>query len=496
MIVIGDDQPFGSAHREAPALIGKVSANVQQLTGQDAMFIYLETDKAPLHGGGFATYDPSTAPGGRVSFQDILTQVESRLHLLPQLRRKLVRVPFDLDHPYWVDDSSFDLEYHVRHIALPRPGDWRQLCVQAARLLGRPLDRSRPLWEIYVVDGLEEIPGLPEGSFATVTKLHHAAVDGVAGTELNAVLHTATPELVDPSDIESWEPEAQPSTFDLLGRTARNYAARPRHFVSAVSHTLPVVGRLQRGVRSGELRRQGFRAPGQRFNGSIDARRVVDACEFELTDLKRIRTGVPGATVNDVVLAIVGGTLRGYLGAKGELPDEPLVALIPVSVRSDEQRSASGNQVTTMRATFATHLSDPLERLAAIHESTAQSKLLGQAIGAQTLADYSEFLPGGLLGLGTRAVLASGLVERVAMLNVAVTNIPGPQSPWYLAGARLVSTYGAPPIFDGSGLIHLVFSYCGHVFVSTWSCPKVLPDIEAYSDAMRSAYSELSKAVP
>ena len=154
---------------------------MQQLSGQDAMFIYLETPRTPNHVGGFMTYDPSTAPGGKVSFDDLLTHVEARVPLLPMLRRRLLRVPLDLDHPYWVDDPGFDLEYHVRQIALPRPGDWKQLRTQAARLLGRPLDPARPLWEIYHVEGLDKIDGLPEGSFAIVLKLHHAAVDGVAG---------------------------------------------------------------------------------------------------------------------------------------------------------------------------------------------------------------------------------------------------------------------------------------------------------------------------
>ncbi len=467
---------------------------MQQLSGQDAMFVYMESKQTPFHVGGFATYDPSTAPDGQVSFQDIYDQIESRLHLLPQLRRRLVRVPLDLDHPYWVDDPDFDLEYHVRQIALPRPGDWRQLRVQAARLLARPLDPSRPLWEIYVVEGLEEIPGLPEGSFAVVTKLHHAAVDGVAGRELNSVLHTSSPDLVE-HYVEPWAPEDQPTQTDLLGRTARNYLVRPARLVSAVGHTVPVLGRLQQGVRAGELQRQRFRAPRTRFNGPLDARRVVDGCEFELAEMKRIRTAVPGATVNDVVLALLGGALRIYLGGKNELPDEPLVALIPISVRGDDDRGAAGNQVATMRATLATDVADPLERLAKIHESTAQSKLLGQAIGARTLVEYSEFLPGGLLGLGTRALLASGLTHRAGpFANVPVTNIPGPQTPWYLAGARMVSSYGTPPVFEGTGLIHLVFSYCGKVSVSTWSCPTVLPDIEVYTDAIRSGFSELAKA--
>jgi WS/DGAT/MGAT family acyltransferase len=466
---------------------------VQQLSGQDAMFIYAETPRTPFHVGGFMTYDPTTAPGGTVSFDDILTQVEARLPVLPILRRRLVRVPLDLDHPYWVDDAGFDLEYHVRNIALPPPGDWKQLRAQAARLLARPLDHSRPLWEIYFVEGLNAIEGLPEGSYAVVLKLHHAAVDGVAGRELSGMLHTSTPELVRPDGTDSWVPEPQPSQLDLMSRAARNYLARPARLAGAVSRTIPALAKS--GLRSGELR-QKMKVPRTRFNGPIDSHRVVDGCDFELAEMKRIKSAIPGATINDVVLAVISGALRRYLSARGELPEESLVSMIPMSVRSDDQTQSGGNQVATLRATFATDVADPVERLTTIHASTEKAKAMNELMGARTLVEYSEFLPGALLGLGMRALLATGLSQRAApMANVPVTNIPGPQSPMYLAGARFATTYGTPPLFEGTGLIHLVHSYCGRVFVSSWSCPSVLPDIEAYTDDIRASFDELSEAV-
>ena len=472
---------------------------MQQLSGQDAMFVYFDTTRTPFHLGGFSTYDPSTAPGGSVSFDDVVAHVESRLPLLPSLRQRLVRVPLDLDHPYWVDDPDFDLEYHLRNIGLPRPGDWRQLRVQVARLLARPLDPSRPLWEIYVIEGLEEVPGLPKGSFSIVTKLHHAAVDGVAGTELTTVLHTSTPERVAAHDAAPWSPETQPSSMALLRETARNFMVRPGHLVSAVGRTLPALRRLALSSRSGEVQRQRLRPPKTRFNAPIDGRRNVDGCDFDLDEMKRVKAVVPGATLNDVVLAIVGGAQRIYLEAKGELPDTPLVGLVPMSVRTEEQRGAGGNQVSTMRVSLATDVADPLERLAAIRQSTANAKARGQLVGARTLVEYSEFIPGGLIGVGARALLSAGLGGRAQqaspMMNVAVTNIPGPQTPIYLAGARMVASYGMPPLFDGSGLIQLAFSYCGRLFLSVFSTPKVLPDIEVYTDALRTSFSELHKAV-
>ncbi len=466
---------------------------MQQLSGQDAMFIYGETPRTPFHVGGFMTYDPTTAPGRSVSFDDILTHVEARLPMLPMLRRRLVRVPFDLDHPYWVDDRDFDLEYHVRNIALPHPGNWDQLRVQAARILARPLDHGRPLWEIYVVDGLDGIKGLPEGSFAVVLKLHHAAVDGVAGRELSGVLHTPTPDPARPDGTDDWHPEDAPSQLNLIGRTAQNYMMRPARFAGAVTRTVPALSRMPTLLRSPDLRAQP-RVPRTRFNGPLDARRTLDGCAFDLDEMRRVKGAVSGATINDVVLTVVSGGLRRYLADKGELPDEPLVATIPVSVRSDDHRGAGGNQVTTMRASLATDIADPIERLSAIHDATAKAKALGELIGARSLVEYSEFLPGALIGLGTRAMLATGLAQRAApMANVPITNIPGPQSPMYLAGARFVATYGTPPLLEGTGLIHLVHSYCGEVFMSTWSCPKVLPDIERYTDDLRAAFDELSQ---
>ncbi len=467
---------------------------MQQLSGQDAMFIYPETKKAPNIAGGFITYDPSTAPGGRVTFEQFLSHVEARLPELPMLRRKLVRVPFDLDHPYWVDDPEFDLEYHVRDIALPRPGDWGQLCKQVARLMARPLDPARPLWEIYMIEGLDSIPDLPEGSFASVLKLHHAAVDGVAGRELSSVLHTSTPEVVHP-EADDWDPEPQPSNLDLMARTARNYAVRPARMASAMARTFPAVARMSGQMTRGRVRPQELRVPRTRFNGVIDAHRTLDACDFDLAEMKRMKGAVPGATINDVVLAVIAGGLRRYLQGKGELPTDPLVAMIPVSLRTDDQSSAGGNQVTTMRATLATDVADPVERLKVIHASTEHAKELGQLVDARTLVAYSEFLPGALVGLGGRAMAATGLAARGApFVNVPITNIPGPQQPLYLAGARFHATYGIPPIMDGMGLIHLVHSYCGRLFVSAWSSPKILPDIEVYVDDIRASFDELAAA--
>ena len=220
---------------------------VKQLSGLDASFLYLETQNAPLHIGSFAIYDQSTAPGGRVTFKGILANVESRLHLARCFRQKLARAPFDLDHPYWIEDPDFDLEFHVRHIAVPQPGDWRQLCIQIARLHARPLDLSKPLWEMYVIEGLDNVDGAPPGSFAIMTKIHHAAIDGVSGAELATAIHDLEPHGSAPPPEKSWVPERDPSFLELGIRTAVNNVTNPFRLARSLRRNAPGLARLFRG---------------------------------------------------------------------------------------------------------------------------------------------------------------------------------------------------------------------------------------------------------
>ncbi|MEE4381211.1 MAG: wax ester/triacylglycerol synthase domain-containing protein, partial [Pseudomonadales bacterium] len=275
---------------------------MEQLSGLDASFLYLETPNQPMHIGALAVYDPSTAPGGFVRFKDILATIESRLHLARTFRQRVVRVPFDLDHPWWVNDPEFDLEFHVRHIALPRPGDWRQLCIQTARLHARPLDTSKPLWEFYVVEGLEQVGGLPPGSFAIVSKIHHAAIDGVSGAEITGAIHDLAPDTHVPPPTEPWIADREPLTAELLVRTWLNNVRQPLRFARVLADTVPAVARVTEGLRNERFRTPGA-APRTRFNGTISPHRVVDGRSFPLEVLRGIRQAVPGATINDVVLA-------------------------------------------------------------------------------------------------------------------------------------------------------------------------------------------------
>lgn len=467
---------------------------MEQLSAMDASFLYFETPNAPMHIGSFMIYDPSTAPGGFVRFKDILAHIESRLPRSRAFRQRLVEVPMNADHPYWINDGNFDLEFHVRHIALPKPGDWRQLCIQAARLHSRALDRSRPLWEMYVIEGLDNVEGVPPGSFAVLLKIHHAMIDGVSGAEITEHLHDVEPTPPASRDVDDFEPERQPSPIELLTRANLNNLTQPLRLFEVMARSVPGFQRAARGFAMREIEIPGP-APRTRFNASITAHRVTDGRAFALDDVRAIKRAVTGATVNDVVLAVVGGALRKYLAHHGELPRESLTAMAPISVRDPSQQGTAGNQVSAMMVRLGSHIEDPLERLADVHRGTQSSKALTNAIGARNLSDYSQFVPSALAGLAARMYTSSGMAERTQpVLNCVVTNVPGPQTPLYFAGARAVKMVGLGPIQDGMGLIHPVFSYCGQISVSFTSCREMLPDPAFYSECIQASFDELAAA--
>jgi diacylglycerol O-acyltransferase / wax synthase len=469
---------------------------VQQLSGMDASFLYAETARAHMAGAGVAIYDPSTAPGGAVTFKGVLRHLEDRLHLARVFRQRLVRVPFDLDHPYWIEDPDFDLEFHARHIALPAPGDWRQLCIQVARLVARPLDLDRPLWEMYVIEGLDNVAGVPAGSFAVVTKVHHAAIDGMSGMELTNAIHDDEP--IGPPPVPSedeWRPERIPSTQDLLWRAGMNNARRPAHAGRVMARTVPQLGRLSRQIQQRTITPPPTTIPRTRWSGPVSAHRVFDAIRLDLDDLRTIKGSVPGATINDVVLTIVGGGLRTYLQERNELPSDPLIAMAPISVRSESEKAAAGNMVSGMFTTLGTDVADPAKRLATVREATHASKEFTKALGARTLLEMADLMPGGLVGLGSRTSARLSLANRMRpVFNTTVTNMPGPRHPLYMAGAQLVRMYSAGMITEGMGLIHPVSSYCGDITISFTSCREMLPDPAHYAECLQQSFDDLAAA--
>jgi WS/DGAT/MGAT family acyltransferase len=458
---------------------------MRQLTGLDASFVYLENPKAPMHIGSFAIYDPSTA-AEPPTFDDILKHFERRLAAVPTTKERLVRVPLDLDHPYWVTDDDFDLEFHVRQLALGKPGTWQQLCTQVARLHARPLDLSKPPWEYYVIEGLDAIDGVPKGSFALYSKVHHAGIDGASGAELTAAIHDLGPEPGDVAPVPS-TPDRLPNALELLTRAGFNNLAQPFRLARltrrTIRRTVANLGRLQ-GQSS-------TTAPRTRFSGPISAHRSVDGRTFSLPEVKQIRLSLPGATVNDVVLAVIAGALRTYLAKHDDLPSVPMQCMAPISVRTEGEVGTMGNRVSAMRVAIPTDVADAAERLRRVHEATSQAKEMTEAIGARTLSDYSQFVPWQLAGMASRIAARANLAARTTSpVNTVVTNVPGPQIPLYLAGAHMVNMYGLGIPTDGVGLFHTVFSYAGTITITVTADREQLPDPGLYADCLEEAFHD------
>ena len=468
---------------------------MEQLSGLDATFINVETPSAPTHISGLAIYDQSSAPGGVVTFKGILSNVESRLHLAACFRRRLVQVPLGFDHPYWIEDPDFDLEFHVRHIALPKPGDWRQLCIQVARLHARPLDRGKPLWEMYVIEGLDGVDGMPPGSFALFTKVHHAAIDGVSGIEMTAALHDLTPDGHATPPEHDWIAESPPSVVELALRSTVNNVRQPFRFLQILGKAAPPAIRMLLERRDYGEDDAPHEVPRTRFNRKVSPHRVFEARTFRLSDVKQIRKSVEGATVNDVMLAVCSGALRRYLEKHRELPLDSLSAFAPISTRTPAQQGTAGNQVSGMFVRLHTDEGDPIERLAKIFKTTLDSKQITQAVGARSMTDVTQTLPGALAGISGRLIARTGLMSRMRPIaNCVISNVPGPQVPLYFTAARMVATYGLGLPMEGIGLFHAIVSYNGAISVCVTSCRDQMPDPNFYADCIEASFRELREA--
>lgn len=471
---------------------------MRQLQGMDASFVALETRNSPMHIGSILIYNPATAPGGFVRFKDILSFFDSRKQLSRTIRQRMVRVPFDLDYPYWIEDPDFDLEYHVRHVALPKPGDWRQLCIQAARIFARPLDLTRPPWEFTVVEGLDNIPGVAPGSYAMVTKVHHAAIDGMSGIDLMEAMHTLVPDAPPPDKPDTWKPEQVPNAAQLLGKSYVNALLNPMKQLEVAAKAAPGLAKVVSGLVKKEFGISGeMVAPKTRFNKAISANRVVEGRSLPLADVKAIRALASGAKVNDVFLAVIGGALRKYLKHHDDLPKKKtLTAMAPISVRSANEKGDMGNQVAAMIAPLGTHIEDPVERLQYVHDKTVNSKAMTDALGARNMTEMSKASPALFMALGAQLYTRLGLANRGVgpVFSTVVTNVPGPPVPIYSSGARLESMMGLLCLTDGLGLGHVVQSYCSEATIAFTACRKAMPDPEFYARCIEDSFAELREA--
>ncbi len=469
---------------------------MEQLQGMDASFVALETPSSPMHIGSILIYDPSTAPGGFVRFKDILRFYEERMRFSKTMRQKLVKVPFNVDYPYWVEDADFDLEYHVRHVALPKPGDWRQLNIQAARLFARPLDLSRPPWEMTVVEGLDNIPGVPKGSYAIVSKVHHAAIDGMSGIDLMQALHTPTPSVASPNEPDNWKPEKYPNRVSMFAKGYARAWLNPIRQMGVSAQAVPGLYRAAKGMIKGDFGlKAAIEAPKTRFNTKISPHRVVDGRVFELAHIKALRSLADGAKVNDVMLTIIGGGLHKYLKHHNDLPKTTMTAMAPISVRSEGEKNTMGNQVSAMIAPLGTHIADASERMAYVYDQTSRSKEMTSALGARQMTEASKVSPALFMALGAQLYSRLGVANYMArpVINTVVTNVPGPPVPIYQAGAKLVSMQGLLCLLDGMALGHVVQSYVKEATITFTADRDVMSDPEFYAQCLQESFEEMAE---
>ncbi|NMN99853.1 wax ester/triacylglycerol synthase family O-acyltransferase [Gordonia sp. TBRC 11910] len=459
---------------------------MRKLTGLDASFLHLETGPVYGHVSSLGIYDPSTAPEP-LTAATVRARLLARMHKMEIFRKRLVEVPMNLDHPYWVDDPDFNIDDHVYDVGLAAPGSREQLIDVVSRIVAKPLDRSRPLWEMAIIGGLDD------GMVAVLTTVHHSAIDGVSGADILGIMLDVDPSVDQPTPApQPWKPESQPAQLSLFASAVTANAVRP---VKAAQLQWDLFTHYAK--RPGNVKalfgQQSMRIPRTPFNIKPTNRRVFAPFQIPLSEVKEIRKGL-GATVNDVVMAICAGGLRTWLSEHDALPDKPLKAGVPVSTRDESQRGALGNQVSLVLADLPTNLDDPLARLKAVHESMNAAKEMHNALPVATIIGFSDFAVPAITAGAARALQRSNLTSTVIPSNVAISNVPGPQVPIYLNGAKLVEFYPVSMLADGQALNITLHSYNGSLFFGLISSPNAVPDIAHLADLLLAEHQALLAA--
>lgn len=459
---------------------------MDRLSGLDASFLYLESGAQLMHVCGLILIDPETITGD-YEFQTFRKELSNRVEGIAMFNRKLKMVPGGLDFPIWVTDEEFDIARHVHRMAVPSPGGDREVSEVVSHLAGIPLDRSRPLWEMHVIEGLAN------GKIAIFSKMHHASVDGVSGSNMISYLCSLEPD-APPLDSGAADTQRAPSDLELVGRGVLATVTKPWQIVRLVAPTTRALVVTGRRARHGTAMAAPLTAPRTSFNGTITGQRSIAYTDVSLDTIKDIRKAVPGATVNDVVLALSGGALRRYLQKRDELPEVSLLASVPVSVRSESKR-AGRNQVSSMFCRLGTDVEDPLERITGMSEANANAKEHHKAVPADTLQEWAEFAAPRTFGLAVRMVSDLRLAERAPVIhNLVISNVPGPPIPLYFVGSRIEGLYPLGPVFHGAGLNITVMSNNGLMHIGAIACKELVPQpwdlIEEFTvelEAMRKA---------
>lgn len=475
---------------------------MQQLSGLDNSFLNMETATTFGHVSSLTRYDGSAYSAGE-AYSAIRSHVESRVSLLPPFRRRLVEVPFGIDLPYWIDDADFDLDFHVRHIAVPPPGEDPQLADLVGRIIGRPLDRARPLWELYVIEGLAN------GDVAILLKIHHAAIDGQASMELWKTMLDPSPiaRHLDAPEVRAAEPVPHP--FELLARSYQSMMRQPARLLRVQQNAFRAMGELFLGGAASplfpvsgldpeaEAQRvagiHGSAAPETPFNRTLTSHRRVAWCDVALSDIKAIKRSF-GTTVNDVVMAICGGALRRYLRRADALPDAPLVAMVPVSMRTGDETDTYTNRVSGVLAEIATDEADPAERLRRTSRAMASAKEMHRAIPADLLQDFAHFATPAVAAQASRMAAGLGLADQMTLpFNLVISNVPGPREPLYNAGAELKAMIPISAVGEGMGLNITVVSYRDRLDFGLVACRELVPDLWAMTEDLVVALEELKR---
>lgn len=493
---------------------------MRQLSGIDYSFLLLEETGQVGHVASYAIFkatseqasEPNESEPGSF-YAAVRRTIQDRLHLLPPYRRRLAEIPFELDRPYWIEDPDFDLDYHIRHIAVPPPGDAEQQSALIARLHARPLDRTKPLWEVYVIEGLKG------GQVALYSKVHHATIDGVSGSQMMEQLldHDPHGERVE-GPSHRWVPDRRPTNVEMLARGLAGAAIQPGRMARTIYRTARGVWQSNEllsfaahrlGIDRIPLARSYLRhrgaevdadpipqtpAPRTPWNHSLSRHRRFAFFSHPLGDYKQIKNAF-GTTLNDVVMAVTSAALRRYLEARGALPEEPLKAMVPVSIRTGDEKNDYSNRVTTIIAEIATDEKDPVVRLRRIHGAMIEAKRMQQATPATLLQDWTEFAMPAVLAQAARIAARTKILDRLNMpFNVIISNVPGPREPLYLAGAEMLGYYPVSALSDGEGLNVTVISYRHHLDFGLIACRELVPDLWDFETYFEESRSELLRA--
>jgi diacylglycerol O-acyltransferase len=485
---------------------------VRQLSGLDNSFLVMEAGGQLGHVGSLSFFDPSGL--GERSFKDALrATIEDRLHLLGPYRRRLVEVPLDLDRPFWIEDPDFDIDFHFRHIAVPPPGDDHQVSELVSRIHARALDRAKPLWEIYVIEGLAD------GRIGLYTKIHHCTIDGVSGAQMTQVLLDRDPlgDVV-PQPDAPWQADTVPGTGEMIARGVAGLASQPGRIsrtayrtartlwesneaLGAVARTLsldrlPLAGGWlrSRGPQVDADRIPQTPAPRTSFNRSITPHRRFGFFSMSLPRFKAVKRTL-GVTLNDAVMAVSSAALRSYLQERNELPEDPLIAMIPVSVRSESEKNEYANRVTSILGELATDEADPILRIQRIHRAMAESKRMQQAMPATMLTDWTEVATPLLLAQAARIAARTKILDRLnPPFNVIISNVPGPRESLYCGGAEMETYYPVSAVAEGQGLNITVISYRDRLDFGVIACRELVPDVWKFKELFAEGLEELEKA--